>query len=64
MLTSNTYGVEHCNVVVGVGCVTTVRTSRCLPAFTGIVCLAAQCGVLLRLGGCGPRRSWLLSLKV
>ena len=47
MLTSNTYGVEHCNVVVGVGCVTTVRTSRCPPAFTGIVCLAAQCGVLL-----------------
>ena len=47
MLTSNTDGVEHCNVVVGVGCVATVRTSRCPPAFTGIVCLAAQCGVLL-----------------
>ena len=64
MLTRNTYGVERYNIVVGVGCVTTVRTSRCPQAFTGIVCLAAQCGVLLRLGGCGPPRSWLLSLRV
>ena len=26
MLTRNTYGVERYNIVVGVGCVTTVRT--------------------------------------
>ena len=35
MLTRNTYGVERYNIVVGVGCVTTVRTSRCPQAFTG-----------------------------
>ena len=64
MLTSNTYGVEHCNVVIGVGCVTTVRPRvarrHLLELCVWLRSVTCYCASV----GCGPEKLAALSKGV